>query len=440
MSLFRIVPGALLAALAAVVVVPPRTARADDLSLDLAQVSVGRVREQDGDRPYLVSIMFRSRHNTPHSTSVWVQEREPHDWVAKREWNPAVTRDGHLHNGDTRNLPAWMGRHEWKNVDVPRVDPGDRTTWDAASRSEVLGVILVMIDNNNTPPHVVRGVVNKIAGRLHQVLVAQIERGALFRDLMSQLLAGTRSPRISFDTSALTRDLFSTGDKVDLFLGLTVGSTFNPDVIVGIQTVIIPGLAGVGPFRQPRDQSRRLIPDKDPIAIRTLIVEPGNRSVAFTFDSSGASYVVRGRLDRRAVAAPTAARFDSLQVRVDTGGDDLRSGSNAVIRAIGRDGSVLGEASLNQRAELKNDSTKTVTVPLHQGRVAGVARDQLSHITITMQQGGGISADNWDIKRVIVHAVSGRRQTQVFDKAGLPLVRLTRSRPGPIPFQPFSVP
>ena len=402
-------------------------AGADDLRLTLDQLTVERARERSGDRPYIASIVFRSRHNTRGSTSVRVQEREPHDWVSKPRWNRRGSFRGHILSGRTVDLPRWMGRHEWRTVNIPRVS-ADRRTWAAATRSEVLGAIIVTLDNNNTPPHVIRGVLQRIAGRVRDLLVRQIEGGVMMRRILNRWLRGDRSTRVDFDASSLTTGLFSDMEIFDLGLGLTSGSTHNPDRIAGVQVVIVPALDGAGPFAAEPDRSFTL-PGSGPITVRTLAAEPNNRSVNFVFDSSGARYRVRGRLERVRAVRPTAERISALQFVVRTGGDNLRSGGNAVLRVFARDGSMVGTASINRGAELRNNTARTVVVTLrHRGR-AGIARDQLSHFEIRLAQGMGVNPDNWNMDRVTVHARLGRRLVQIFDRAGHPLFRFTKDRP-----------
>ncbi len=422
---------ALACALAGALLAVPRPARADDLQMTLEQIRIDRTRAADGDRPYVMGVMFRSRHNTRGSTSVWIQEREPHDWVDKPRWNPEGARDGHLHAGDTRALPAWMGTHVWSGVSTPHLDPRDNRTWAAVARSEVLGVILITMDNGNTPPHVVRGVLERVARRLAAMLRRQIESGAVMRSFVNQLLAGRAHPAFAFDTNAFSKDLFSDGEKADLFLGFTVGSTFDPDVVVGVQAVVIPAIAGLGELETPADQQLALMPGRPPVTLRTLVAAPTNRGVEIVGDGDGASYRFTGRIERRTVAVSGGALVERLVVRVETGKDDLRGGGDAVIRAFARDGSLLGQVSLNERAELKEGSTRTAIVTLGHG----AEMSRLGHVTISLVQGPGIDADNWNIRRVQVNAVTGGRAVSVMDRAGVPLERLTRSRPTTSPLR-----
>ncbi|NJN23121.1 MAG: hypothetical protein HC810_00195 [Acaryochloridaceae cyanobacterium RL_2_7] len=125
--------------------------------MNLSELEIIRQREASGDRPYFAIIQFRSRFGTRGSTQVNVISHEPHDWVSKPALRGTLPsgRD-HMFAGERTTLPFWMREIEWRNlnqVSDPRVDGRlDPARLEAALRMDVVGVVIVGLDNNNTPP------------------------------------------------------------------------------------------------------------------------------------------------------------------------------------------------------------------------------------------------------------------------------------------------
>ncbi|MEM6725398.1 MAG: hypothetical protein AAF598_15260, partial [Bacteroidota bacterium] len=184
--------------------------------LILESVTVEQQRENDGDRPYLNVIYFRSKIGKRGSTKVEVRSREPNDWVSKREYNNGrLSRGDHMSNREMLNIPFWMGHHEWRNVNVVPLNQ--------AHKGEIFGALVIAMDNNNTPPHVVRNLLQKIADLAAQFLRQEVESSRI-------LLSASGGQIIDEDEiKDMAIDMVSASDIIDLLFQYTVGSTFNPD-------------------------------------------------------------------------------------------------------------------------------------------------------------------------------------------------------------------
>lgn len=392
-------------------------AQADEVRLDLRDVQVVRPRERSGDRPYFVTIVFRSQLHARGSTSVHVMEREPHDWVGKPRWHRGA-RGGHLHAGDRATIPSWMGDIVWRDVDIVALDPRDRGSVIRAANAEIMGAIVIGLDNNNTPPHVVRNLVDRLAGEVTKILRAQVERGAIARSFASG------GPAMTSSLTRLNMDFLSTGDKLKLFFQMTVGSTFNPDRITGIEAIVIPAISGL---REQTGSSAIRLPDGS-VTARSLVRSPGDADRTLRFDSSGADWRVRTSLRVRPTASPTAdgRRYDRLAIRIDTGDDDLRGGNdNAVVKIHVRGRREPLTIDFNQRRRLRDHTAHTASVDAR-----GIDPSAITHIVIETTLRGGVGGDNWNVKRVQLLGIAGRSSAVLLDRRGAPrLFRFTGEQP-----------
>lgn len=292
--------------------------------MEMESVRVERQREPGGDRPYFAVIHFRSQFVRPNSTVVEVRSREPHDWVSKPGLNRGL-RGGqdHMMNGNALRLPWWMGSHEWRAIRVGNF----ATTADAAT-AQVVGAIVVALDNNNTPPHVVRGVLDRMGGVVETLLRTKVERGGLLRDL--RLDATAISQNMPREITQLFMQSLSAGDILELLFQLTAGSTFSPDAITGIQVLLFPALDGFPP--QDSTVSTTLLPNK-PVKIRTVVAPiTSAQNQVLRFEGSDAIYDVPVRFQYE--PERPAHRVRSLAFALWTGDDDLREQSEAWAVAV----------------------------------------------------------------------------------------------------------
>src|SRR5262249_12575370 len=136
-----------------------------------------------GDRPYFNLITFQTQMFTPGSTKVQVIEREPHDWVSKDEFNGNGTLlkgKDHMLEGDSLPIPNWMGQFEWNGgqwLDLQNV----KTLNDL--KVMLLGAVIISVDNHNTPPGMIRDLLDQAAQGLNSQLQSQIESGTILAGL-----------------------------------------------------------------------------------------------------------------------------------------------------------------------------------------------------------------------------------------------------------------
>ncbi|MEM9482467.1 MAG: hypothetical protein AAGA83_02130, partial [Cyanobacteria bacterium P01_F01_bin.116] len=210
--------------------------------LTLSDVEVVRQREEGGDRPYFAIIQFRSRFGVRGSTQVNVISHEPHDWVSQPALRGSLPSGGdHMFAGERTILPFWMREIEWRilsPLSSPFVDGRiipDRVA--AALNTEIVGVTIVGLDNNNTPPHVVRGLADTIGDILAETLRDEVEPNTAI-----VAVDDTFRSNLEDKLEALARSAFTFDRVIDLVAQLTLGSTFNPDQLTGIQVQILPAL------------------------------------------------------------------------------------------------------------------------------------------------------------------------------------------------------
>ncbi len=378
-------------------------AGADDIRLLLDRVQVVREREASGDRPYFATIAFRSTLNRRGSTSLRVIENEPHDWVSKPAWH-RVHASRHLQQGASAEIPFWMGGIEWRNVNIARFNAADRTTWNAAVTSEVLGAIVVAIDNNNTPPHVFKDLLNQAIPKFRTILVRHVESGRIVRGALGGTAFDTSEVEQQIET--MLRELLA-DNALKLLFQLTVGSTFNPDQIVGVHAFIVPALTGLSEVARPTERTQSGLPG-GAIKIKSLRMNPRNQSRTVTFEGSGGIYNVNARLQRDNRAGTEVVR----QVRFElfTGSDDMRGDTRALAIVETSRGTV--RRSMNPRGGLASRSRHRVNLDMPRG----TRRSDIRRIGIEFHAGGG--RDQWDLDGLKVTSHSSSAPRLLYVKGG----------------------
>jgi hypothetical protein len=154
------------------------------------------------------------------------------------------------------------------------------------------------------------------------------------------------------------------------------------------------------------------------------------------------SSAVAGPGDRPPMPNPNIQlQFGGLTFRIRTGGDDLRSDSEAWIELRFKDGS-------NQKCQLKDVFQDTWdNNSLHEPPACTLSparsMTDLKTATIVLRYDGSAfptdpfvtvfhTVDNWDVREVHITALSLSDKTPVclLDQSGNPLVRLTGDQPG----------
>lgn len=129
-------------------------------------------------------------------------------------------------------------------------------------------------------------------------------------------------------------------------------------------------------------------------------------------------------------------RPSSLKVMIRTGGDDLRGGAVAYGTINLRNGRTLPKKNLNNGNGWRNNSTKTVYLPLRGTRLGDLASLTLEHDGAPRNIGEGY--DNWNVDRVRVVTPQTCSTKTLLRKTGRPrrpLVRFT----GGNTFKRFSI-
>jgi hypothetical protein len=393
-----------------------RRQSASTLRLILEDVTVQQAREREGDRPYFPALWFRSKLNTRNSTQVQLREQEPHDWVSKPEWNKGrLLNADHMMRGSKLPIPAWMGQHNWENITIiPRQNPDGRVN-PQILLADIAGVLVISLDNNNTPPHVIRGILEKMMGVLKTILIEQVERGGVMRGLSQDAAAWNEA--LMARMSELSKNLYSDMDKAGYFLQLTVGSTFNPDWVTGAQLFIFPMTSGFEPRRTTVPQTMA----GSTFDTNTLIMTPQNLNETLSFSGSGARYSVRSRI---VVETPNVDQLiPRLIVRIRTGGDNLRGGNdNATLRIYLRNGRTE-DYPLNASAEWGSNSNHEVSIqlPLRSRR----PRSEIRGFGLVTNFGGGVGGENWDVDSITIESPSAGL---LLSERGTPLIRFTGER------------
>ena len=363
----------------------------ENINLRLESVEVRQQRERDGDRPYFVMLQFRSRIATAGSTEVRMLDFEPHDWVSKPEYRAGLGAGEHMRTGQRAAIPWWMGELQWRDVNVVDIASGGLA---AAAQTELLGAVILSLDNNNTPPHVIREVLERARRIVHDVLVDQVERSRALVPLLNGNTAQLQAA-IAARATQTARRIVSGFDVARLLFQLTVGSTFNPDQVTGVHVLLMPTATGLA----TTDVSQQLsgLP-AGPVTARFYSVPPGDRRETWTFAGSGARYQVVARIDRDNNTGLT--RAERLQVRVRTGEDDLRRGSRVTAEVQLRNGRLVS-LPLMAGAVPNRDARHggMITLP------AGTRLDDIATFRIRFHaDGGGFTTgpDKWKMDAIQV--------------------------------------
>lgn len=382
--------------------------------LKLADVEVVEQREASGDRPYFAVIQFRSRFNTRNSTEVKVVSYEPHDWVSKPEFRSGLSARGdHIFSRQRAALPFWMGT-EWQNMTpLPSPFVGDsidlRLVTPEVLRMEVAGAVIVGLDNNNTPPHIIRGLLDSIGQVLDQTLREKIERNTAV-----VASAATFSKDFEDRLGEIAKGLVTVPRVMELLGQLTVGSTFNPDQIIGVHTFLMPVLNGFPERVEPRSINLPNVIVAGPVEFRskTLALQPWSETL--TFKGSGGEYRVSARLEGSACRGTVR----DLNFSFLSGDDGLRDDSRLELElnVAGREPMVIPLGGGN--GDRTNTMfTRTARLP------SSVNRSDIRQVGIRFSSRGGfgLSQDNWTLNAMQV--VAGGET--VVSSSGRPLMRFT---------------
>lgn len=393
------------------------TARAEQIRLSLNSVRVVQQREAAGDRPYFASLTLETQLCTPGSTRVTVMEREPHDWVAySQHTRGRLGSADHMIAGNRVPIPTWMGETSFNNVELMPLMVGD-TFHPDLSRARIFGAAYFGFDNNNTPPHIVRHLMQAAQQAATRVLQEEVESRSRCGVLLAGVVGGDTteiSERIANRLHALSQELLDDWQRVGLFLNLTAGSTFNPDQPTGVNVVLVPAVSGL-PALGPSERFAFPLPAGEVIS-QTWVLAPQNQSRTLTFEGSGAVYTtpLAVRVTPEAAAETLATR---LHLRIQTGRDDLRGGNDNVFASVLIGGRWRRELMLNAGGERWADNT------IHDAflPIGSTPLSQIEAIRLRATLGGGFDGDNWNVDGIRVEWRGvGNVGGLLYERAGTP--------------------
>ncbi|HSK44869.1 MAG TPA: hypothetical protein VLA83_13390 [Candidatus Binatia bacterium] len=383
-------------------------------------VTMGDVRvisqcEPGGDRPYFPAIYFSSKINTPNSTIVEVVEYEPHDWVSKDPFKSGLPGGkDHMFTGNDLRLPFWMSPHQFRGIQSvhnPMVNGKlDSSLANAAMHAEIVGAIVLGIDNRNTPPDVVRELLNDGAKIVRQLLIDQVESGKIILPAMSGDFTVFEKNVIQ-DATDLATKLLDGWSVAGLIVRGGIGSLGSPDQLLGLKGFILPAIDGItwGAIQPPQNAQIAI-----PIVKGSLTAH--NEVMDFQGSCSNGHYQVA--LSITPEICNPAERISALAISVLSGEDDLRSNSVVGLR-VEAGGKVLDVPNFitNTGIDKRQQLTRTVTLP------NPVLRSELRTIglTFTSHSNAGQTPDNWDMAAIRVDA-NGKT---VVLQTGRPVMRFT---------------
>jgi hypothetical protein len=381
----------------------------------LDQVRVLKTRETSGDRPYFAFLKFKSRLLVRNSSEVQVKLFEPHDWVSKPQYNRGILRlNDHMSRGEMLALPWWNSDFTFTSTPLAQTSIETLT-------ATINGLIIISLDNNNTPPHVVRNLISQVSDRLKQILREQVESGVIIRGInpSSPEAFHALSNRVMSFSSSLTNNL-----DVNIF-DWTFGSTFNPDKITGIHAFIFPSIAGLHP--QISEYETSIV--SDTIKIRSWFGTPVDLRQNIIFEGSGARYEVPLRFSTLSLASDI--EVPRIRVKIKTGGDDLRRTSIVNLRLYYQNdaGETHHDLVVHRFGGWGNNSDNVVELELPRGiKRRNIRRAELRFRS--MPDGPFSSPDNWNLDALSIELMVSSNLTELlYNGFGAPLFRFTGSNP-----------
>jgi hypothetical protein len=242
--------------------------------------------------------------------------------------------------GESLAIPDWMGRFEWGGMPLVAAPGGApaATPW-------IFGVAIISFDNNNTPPHVIRNIMNRLRENLLGVLQTEVEGG--------NVLGWTPSDWGRLQ-NAMTQGL---GTFVNAFQ-LTIGSTFNPDKPTGIQLLTWYGTDSRLSIGSPPAATWLNFPGGDRVQLGQQLGNPVPTPMTLGFLGSGAVYNVTARLERVGGERVTWQRINERP-----GAQSIAACGNGRLYALHKDGTLAS-----------TDGTRSAGAWQPHGRLTNAAR------------------------------------------------------------------
>jgi hypothetical protein len=312
--------------------------------------------------------------------------------------------------GERTELPFWLREIEWRNLTLlpsPFVGGAiDPTRVTAALNTEVVGAVVVSLDNNNTPPHLVRGLMDSIGSILAQALREEIEPNTALVALDSRFQANLQVKLQEIALRTLSAERIA-----ELATQLTLGSTSNPDQLTGIQILIMPAIAGFPRSESTGTLNLPRIVTAGPVSSRSVIQPLQPWAEMLAFQGSGAHYDVRATMAR--AACQESAMLRTLSIAMLSGDDGLRDESpvQLALELAGSEPMVVPLLSGDGDRRF-NQIMRTVTLP------RPVRRGDLRRIGLLFP-GASPFQDNWTLNAFQVRAGG----VTLLNQSGRPLMR-----------------
>jgi hypothetical protein len=277
--------------------------------------------------------------------------------------------------------------------------------------ADIVGVIVLGLDNRNTPPDVVRELLNDGAKIVRQLLIDQVESGKIILPAMSGDFTVFEKNVIQ-DATDLATKLVDGWTVAGLIVRGGIGSLGSPDQLLGLKGFILPAIDGIPWAAIPAAKNA-------PIAIPIVKGSLTAHNEVMDFQGSCGSGHYQVSFSIAPEICNPAERISSFSISLLSGEDDLRSNSIVGLRveAGGKVADVpdVITTGIDKRQQL----TRTVNLP------SPVLRSELRNIglTFTSHSGTGQTPDNWDMAAIRVDADG---QTLVL-QTGRPVMRFTGS-------------
>jgi len=199
----------------------------DDWEINLSRLRVSDAQEEswfsDGDEPYFIVINFRSRFNTPNSTSVWNNDFDNDKW-AKR-----------VHDGSERNIPFSMGYSLFANVQ--RISLQNIL---AGTMPEIIGALVIAMESDSSPWGTIGDMVDDLSGAIRTELEELIEGGGLN--------LANPGPDIAESLQDI-RDSVVPGFWEAV--GMAIGAVSDPDDVIGFHLFLFAAVNNTVPVNFP---------------------------------------------------------------------------------------------------------------------------------------------------------------------------------------------
>lgn len=382
----------------------PSFAFAIPYQLKFHSMRIQQTRENEGDRPYFVTIGFESILFKQGSTRTFIINTEPNDWVGKSEYNPRRNSNGHLLSEQQTNIPWWMGESSFRSFSY--------VTERNLAEVPIIGFAVIALDNNNTPPNVVRDLLLQVRNNLKGTLLNQVERG--------QIVTGVNLLNHTAVVNAINERVPQLTNRVLGSLNYNVwdwtfGSTFNPDKIVGANIAVIPGIRDS--VTGSSNGSYTLGDDK--FNYSTHWGPIGNfQNINWLFEGSGGKYRLFGSLTP---FVQPAGNISLIRFTAKSGEDDLRKNSQieATIWGNGKK-HIIQEAFLKRGVPKYSENSVSHTMPPG-WKISDILSMDLRKIS--GKTGPLDSFDNWDMCAIKIEVKIGTRWYPLYLDSDYPVHR-----------------